>query len=219
MTSTSVNETAHVEAARLLPWFANGTLDAAEQDRVHRHLDSCVDCSRDFAELKALRESIQGPAVSVLVPKPNAEEFLDRLDRPRCTTADSTRSPQRLLLAASVAALAIAAGLYWAATRSQSAGNTYVTATAPAAVREFDYVLALRLASGTSAGERADLKKSLGASALNGPDEGGGYRLEVRLPAYSLSELDEYCRKLETHTAIISAEAVALQLPINGNGR
>ena len=217
MTSSTYNEPTHDEIRALLPWFVNGTLDSTEQDRTRQHLDLCPDCRRDLSELLALRESILSPAVSVLPPKPNAQDFLNRLDQPLSADGRLARSRHQLLVAASIGLVAIGAGLYLFATRSPPAGNTYLTAAGAQATREFEYVLELRLAAGTGTAERADLKHSLDALALNGPDERGRYQLQVRLPAYSLAELDAYCRELETHAAIVSAEAVALQLPVQGN--
>jgi anti-sigma factor RsiW len=48
---------AHDEAQRLLPWLANGTLDADERERVEQHLEACSECRGDLRELEVLRSA------------------------------------------------------------------------------------------------------------------------------------------------------------------
>jgi len=43
----------HRETERLLPWYANGTLDAGEHELVHAHLSECAACRADLALLRA----------------------------------------------------------------------------------------------------------------------------------------------------------------------
>jgi hypothetical protein len=53
------DDPAHAEASALLPWFANGTLNARERSSVERHVGECVACRRDLAELSHLQEALQ----------------------------------------------------------------------------------------------------------------------------------------------------------------
>jgi hypothetical protein len=48
----------HLEAA-LLPWYANGTLSEVERHQVARHLQSCVDCSRQYEEVREIRSRLR----------------------------------------------------------------------------------------------------------------------------------------------------------------
>ena len=45
----------HVDASTLLAWYANETLEPAEQARVERHVRECVACSREVEELRRLQ--------------------------------------------------------------------------------------------------------------------------------------------------------------------
>jgi len=47
----------HRSAQDLLPWFVNGTLDAAEASSVARHIAACERCQKDAAEQAQLRSS------------------------------------------------------------------------------------------------------------------------------------------------------------------
>ena len=47
----------HRSAQDLLPWFVNGTLEAAEASSVARHIAGCERCQKDAAEQAQLRAS------------------------------------------------------------------------------------------------------------------------------------------------------------------
>ena len=47
----------HREAQSLLPWLANGTLAAAERDRVRRHVAQCERCQADAIRQEALHDA------------------------------------------------------------------------------------------------------------------------------------------------------------------
>lgn len=53
------DDSVHGEAAELLPWFANGTLNTVERACVERHLARCISCRRELAHLDALRGLVQ----------------------------------------------------------------------------------------------------------------------------------------------------------------
>ena len=46
------------EIAELLPFYANGTLDAAERERVEAELATCADCTEELAQLNLLSASL-----------------------------------------------------------------------------------------------------------------------------------------------------------------
>src|SRR5262245_49815988 len=58
----------HVDACALLAWYANETLEPAEQGRVERHVRECVACSREVEELRRLQALLRSeeatPALS-----------------------------------------------------------------------------------------------------------------------------------------------------------
>jgi hypothetical protein len=44
----------------LLPWYLNGTLEAAEEAQVRSHIASCPACARDLEHLSEIAEALQG---------------------------------------------------------------------------------------------------------------------------------------------------------------
>ncbi|MBM4200160.1 MAG: hypothetical protein FJ189_02610 [Gammaproteobacteria bacterium] len=64
----------HDEVLHLLPWYANGTLKAAEHRAVAEHLRSCDECRRELADFQMLQVRWQQAPAS-----PKAESAFDRL--------------------------------------------------------------------------------------------------------------------------------------------
>ena len=62
------------DIAELLPFYANGTLDAAERARVEAELASCTDCASELRELQALAATLKARA-DAMPPLP--EHVLD----------------------------------------------------------------------------------------------------------------------------------------------
>jgi anti-sigma factor RsiW len=49
------DDPAHQEAAELLPWLVNDTLNRAEQVKVERHVAQCIACKQEVAHLRTLQ--------------------------------------------------------------------------------------------------------------------------------------------------------------------
>ena len=52
---------AHAEAQELLPWFANGSLPAADAARLSSHLTACLVCRRELAFLHEVSAHVRHP--------------------------------------------------------------------------------------------------------------------------------------------------------------
>lgn len=68
----------HREVERLLPWYANDTLDAIESDRVSAHLSECGACR---AELSRLRAVLDAAAEAPAAGPREADRDWERLHR------------------------------------------------------------------------------------------------------------------------------------------
>ncbi len=67
------------ELRELLPWYANGTLTAAERAKVEVHLAQCARCRRELQEIQQIKELV---ALSVeSVPEPSEEMFARTIER------------------------------------------------------------------------------------------------------------------------------------------
>ena len=68
----------HEQAAELLPWLINDSLNADESEDVLDHARSCVICRRELDELERLRDSIVSS--STAVPSPDMRNINSRID-------------------------------------------------------------------------------------------------------------------------------------------
>lgn len=95
----------HEQAAVLLPWLANGTLEGDELERVEQHMRGCVTCRREFAEQRALAALLRRqPPVQV-----SAELDFERLRRRLDAEGATGRLvPRRVVSTAVAAAVACA---------------------------------------------------------------------------------------------------------------
>lgn len=60
----------HAQISELLPWYVNGTLEAAEQRLVEDHLAACPDCVQELARSKALAAALRERQQSAPSPHP-----------------------------------------------------------------------------------------------------------------------------------------------------
>lgn len=68
------------EAARLLPWFVNGTLPAADAQFVEAHLAGCETCRHDAAALMHLRTLLRSPGQVEHAPHGGLRKLMRRID-------------------------------------------------------------------------------------------------------------------------------------------
>jgi hypothetical protein len=76
------------EIAELLPFYANGTLDAAERARVEAELATCTDCARELHELQALAQTLKARAdAAPALPDHVLGDVLARISTPATAVA------------------------------------------------------------------------------------------------------------------------------------
>src|SRR5690348_1761467 len=71
---------AHDEAAQLIPWLINGTLDAEEAASVRAHLAACPSCRADFDSEQRLYEAIRSDGPLVFSGEPSFQKLVARLE-------------------------------------------------------------------------------------------------------------------------------------------
>ena len=154
----------------LLPFHVNGTLDAAERQRVVAHLAACEACREELALLEALKAGVRAADAG----SPPLEMGWQRLARDM--RADGRRRSGRgwlkLALAASLLVVVVQTGLL---VQRHGAEPGY----RPAGVTETGVVLQVRFRPQASEAEMRALLQSIGGRIVDGPGALGIYRVRL----------------------------------------
>ncbi|HXO19806.1 MAG TPA: zf-HC2 domain-containing protein [Thermoanaerobaculia bacterium] len=201
--SSARRERLHERVSELIPWYVNGTLAAAERERVEEHLAQCAGCRGEAAAARELGRAFREEEEFAPSPHPlQLARLLARIDEverqrsrplrflralkargPRTLLASSSR-PVRRLVAAQAAALLLVLGaagaLGWKILR-QAPPSTFVTLADPAPAAQIHVVFA------EEASERQiqALLASVHGQIVAGPSPLGVYTLQVPAPAAS----------------------------------
>jgi anti-sigma factor RsiW len=191
-----IDDPQHSEAAELLPWFANGTLDESERTKVERHLADCIACKQDLVDLRNVQAMFSAEAMDqaaseglarvrgrIASLEPGRERVV-----PRASLARSApRWWQTLLVGQGALILMLAAALlmrpeprYY---HTQAAATVPARPAGPGVVVIFD--------AGRPEGEIRELLRSLHAHVVDGPSVEGAYTMQVPAgeEAHALTEL------------------------------
>ena len=201
------------ELCELLPWYVSDTLEEAELHAMENHLRHCEECAEELPVLRAVQESVQSERISVLAPKPNAEQFLASVRRRNLWPHPSKIIWVAGAIAASVAVVALV--LSWTQPGQPTATpSIYQTVTSDAGDATIDYVLLISFDQQVDAVSRDEALRALAPESIAGPDSAGKYRVVVRLPARSMAELEIFRESIEADSAVLSAAVVAVELPV-----
>jgi hypothetical protein len=207
----SFDDPVHMEAAELLPWYANGTLEARERTRVDRHVAECVACRRDLADSLRVQEILKAnDDVDLALPNSldRMHALLDAGRRRRRTDADGAmgrwvRLP--LWVRLTIPAHALLTLLLVAFVLSgRPAEPTYyrLLGAAPMLAAEADRIVVVFAPSATEQTMRRTLLQ-LAARVVDGPNGAGAYTLQ--LPSRTL---DSALALLRARSDVIFAEPI-----------
>lgn len=177
------DDSAHVNAQALLPWFINGTLEGEERASVERHLAQCARCQREGEALRELQAAYVGSEMA-----PDAARSLRKLRRQIDDSRPAWRIGRRALrrwwrnprwarwaVAAQAAVIVVLAVLLLS-----DAGPPALYRTLGAAVPEDGHgSLVIVFSPQTSEAELRRIMRTVDARVVNGPTETNGYVLEL----------------------------------------
>lgn len=212
--SNGASSKMHAQVEMLLPWYVNGTLSAAGYKRVQAHLDICDECRDGVLWCASMRAAAQQEGPVPILPATRAAHIIDG-DRERDVRQVQWSSWQRWSVAAAFGLVALF-GLYSGGPGvvTDASNQQFDAASTSGRVETVDYVLLLRFADAVSVSDRASIVEDLGVghSMLNGDQ--AMIKIIVRLPPKSLHELEQYAAAIQSRHEIVSAEVIALQLPL-----
>ena len=209
----------HAELTMLLPWYVNGTLGAADRERVLEHLSACADCREEVSLCMDMQASVQQAGPTPILPATTAEQILDARKIRGAGIARWTR-PQLWSAAAAVVLVvmlsvsALAPGIRSATSDQAVPNQEFTAATAPVALPTVDYVLELQFAAGLSVDERTRVIVGISGSGIVIGADQTQVQIVVRLAPKSLQELQQFAAAIQSRREVVSAEIIALQLPL-----
>ena len=190
MTSNRRNEHSaeHREVSALIPWYVNDTLGDVDCRRVDSHLAGCAVCRDDLAVQQRIYEAIDAQPSIDYMPMASLKRLQARLETqaaqsPAFVAAASKQrlpdaAPWRSWMAASVAGLAVAIGLFaanhWVQTERQQ--PNYRTVTNSTARPQGEVVRAVFAPTITLVELQAILDEAQ-LRIISGPTEAGVYSL------------------------------------------
>jgi anti-sigma factor RsiW len=216
------------EAARLLPWFATGRIDAEDAARVEAHVSSCPVCRADLAAQRELHGLMQAGDKVEYSPQPSLQKLMSRIDEldreiapaaatPVVSAAASSAPPPvrtglpRWLVAAVVLqtiGLGTLGTLLWQHAGGRSAGAEYVTLGSVAADLGPAPRVRVVFAPDTTIGGMAALLGAVRADIVAGPTEAGAYTLALRPDSDAPASVDSGLARLRADPHVVFAEPV-----------
>lgn len=165
----------HTEADRLLPWYANGTLQAEERLQVERHLVECAHCQQELAWLRSIREAFAAQAEQDDVSA-NVQHLHRRTRIRRGKSPSSSIWQRRERRLAWLAVLQSAVILALAVVLLHRQHGPYRTLSAPP---DKGSLLVVAFDAQTREAQMRELVRASGARIVGGPTEEGAYVLRV----------------------------------------
>ncbi len=203
-----------------LAWYVNGTLGAAEAQRVEAHIEVCGACREAVAETRALAAALQAEQPPHWSPSPkHFATLMERVDaaealRARATVprwrrawewlAQGTELPRWAVAAPGVLSLALIAALFWDPSPTPSLYRTYSVPERLDTARGAE--VNLQVHGDLEVGELEQLLAEAGATIEAGPSSVGHFRL--RIANAEPAALEAALARLRAHPMVRLAEPV-----------
>ena len=194
----------HEEVVLLLPWYVNETLQAAERERVAKHISRCGECADSVASMKLLRDDLADDTLTPIVPAPNPALVLER--------AGSHAANRRVLAIAASIVLAAAIVFMALTTNNSIEPNVFEVATSSDEPVEMHYGVTLRFVEGTSEPERRSVFERVGAVSVH-DENNGTFTANIALTARSIADLEDVANRIEAYPEIAEATITSMTLP------
>ncbi len=227
----------HDEIWMLLPWYANGSLEGFERERVKAHAGVCLICRKELAAQALLAKQLEHtprveisskPSFERLMSRIREEEKVERMEANRVSQAktnqkfnwkqwfDAYFTPQRLTAAFATGLLVIAIPFLLNAIQT-TGGMTYHTVANPKSLDRFSHNdITVIFADKVAKEEIISLVGSVHASIVDGPSPSGAYTVRISGDSNDGGAISQTLSQLRRSKAVIFAEP-ALPQPSEPN--
>lgn len=218
------DDTAHRLAAEQIPWYVNGTLEAAAAGVLSAHLEQCARCRSDYQAQLRLHEAMQADGTLVFAAEPSFQKLMARIgDEADArallgtgTAADpvpSVPGPRRARtgpaqwLAAAVLLEGLGLGFgAWVWHTHNAAAAPYATLTSAEASYRAGPRLRVVFRSGLSVQGLGMLLRQTGAHIIDGPTAANVYTLGFAGAGVTPAVLERRAAALRANADVLFAE-------------
>lgn len=211
--NTHASHVDHEQVSLLLPWLVNGTLSETERRGVEQHAAECADCAAEVESLKIMQAAIRNDALAPIVPKADASKVLSRVES--MPSADGGRQVSPAIGYAIAASVLIVIAITTMLRVDQKTPEPIIfeTATSASDASVMHYVFELSFDPNTTDAARQHVFTDLNSVDISRAN-GDRYKVTVPLTVSSVEELQDYAVKIRSMPDVMTAEIIALQLPI-----
>jgi Putative zinc-finger len=214
------------EAARLLPWYVAGRLDARDTGRVTQHLERCAICRDDLNHERTLRTLLRSESSVEYAPQPGLAKTLARIDEFEREGAGDPAGAARYhakpvrrfgavhWLTAAAAVQAIALGFVstslWHHSGQPDRSPRYVTMSALPAAAAPDAHIRVVFSPDMSLGALQSLLAHHTLTIIRGPSDAGAYTLAFTDARGASQRLDPVITALRGDARVMFVEPAAI---------
>lgn len=228
----------HLIAAEQIPWYVNGTLEAAAASRLTAHLDVCAQCRGDYEAQVRLFDAMQADGTLVFAAEPSFQKLMGRIgdgaDARALLDAPPLPAPARSVpmkrrasvgiaqwLAAAVVLEAVGLGYgAWAWHGYTVAAAPYVTLTSAEPSYHSSARVRVVFRSGLSVQGLGLLLRQAGAHIIDGPTSANVYTLGFAGTALTPDIVERRAAALRASADVLFAEPQnAPEDPVGTGGR
>jgi hypothetical protein len=214
----------HQLAAEQIPWYVNGTLEAAAAAQLTAHLDACARCRGDYEAQVRLFEGMQADGTLVFAAEPSFQKLMGRIgdgaDSRALLGAPTPAAPVRSMprrrrtgvgvaqwLAAAVVLEAVGLGYgAWAWHAHTATAAPYRTLTSAEPSYHSGARVRVVFRSGLSVQGLGLLLRQTGAHIIDGPTSANVYTLGYAGTAITPDVLERRAAALRANADVLFAE-------------
>ena len=218
----------------LIPWYVNGTLEAADAAKLGAHLDGCAQCRRDYQAQVRLFEAMQADTTLVFAAEPSFRKLMARIgseedagtllsERPAPVLPTAGVAPARrrpplgaarwLAAAVLLEGLGLGYGAWVWHGHNASPNPAYVTLTSPAPSFRDSPRIRVVFRSGLSVGGLGGILHDTGAHIIDGPTDANVYTLGFSGAEVTAGVVERRVAALRANADVLFAEPLE-----TGNG-
>ncbi len=222
--------TVHQRTAEQIPWYVNGTLEAAAASRLAAHLGECAQCRGDYEAQVRLYEAMQADGTLVFAAEPSFQKLMGRIGdgaharallggpTPAASAVPAapargvpTRRRATFRVAQWLAAAVVIEGLglgygAWAWHAHNATAGPYATLTSAEPSYQSSARIRVVFRSGLSVQGLGLLLQQVGAHIIDGPTSANVYTLGFAAAGLTPSVVERRAATLRANADVLFAE-------------